>query len=160
VIAWASKIVAAKEFVEFFFVAGSRKLEHSQFVQQVLGTEKSCCLSNSTCDTFDCISELLRLEMSHLLSDLAVLHLQRGLIDLLLLGLAASRVSQLRHLLIHRLLSLSLLLPALALALVDACLHHTQSQVVDREIKLVEPSLRHSPGQVQVIKRGTRGYER
>lgn len=100
-------------------------------MQQVLGTEKSCCLSNSTCDTFDSISELLRLEMSHLLSDLTVLHLQRRLIDLLLLGLAATRVSQLRHLLIHRLLSLALLLPALALTLVDARLHHTQSQVID-----------------------------
>jgi hypothetical protein len=98
--------------------------------------------------------------MSHFLSDFAILHLQRGLIDLLLLGLAAARVSQLSHLLIHRLLSLALLLSALALTLVDARLHHTQSQVVDREIKLVEPSLCHSPGQVQVIKRGTCGYER
>jgi hypothetical protein len=78
-------------------------------VQQVLGTEKACCLSNSTCDTFYCISELLRLEMSHLLSDFAILHLQSRLIDLLLLGLPAARVSQLRHLLIHRLLSLALL---------------------------------------------------
>jgi hypothetical protein len=98
--------------------------------------------------------------MSHLLSDFSILHLQHRLIDLLLLGLSAARVSQLRHLLIYRLLSLALLLPALALTLVDTSLHHAQSQVVDREIKLVEPSLCHSPGQVQVIKRGPCGYER
>ncbi len=98
--------------------------------------------------------------MSHLLSDFAILHLQCRFIDLLLLGLSAARVSQLRHLLIHRLLSLTLLLPALALTLVDTRLHHTQSQVIDREIKLVEPSLSHSPGQVQVIKRGTCWDER
>ncbi len=98
--------------------------------------------------------------MSHLLSDFTILHLQRRLIDLLLLGLSAARVSQLRHLLIHRLLSLALFLSALALTLVDARLYYTQSQVIDREIKLMEPSLCHSPGQVQVIKRGACGYER
>jgi hypothetical protein len=100
-------------------------------MQEILGTEESCCLSNSTSDTFDSISKLFRLEMSHLLSNLTILHLQGRLIDLLLFGLPPARVGQLCHLLVDRLLPLPLLLPALALTLVDARLHHAQPQVIN-----------------------------